>query len=222
MDAPRPPVLTIVHRYPNGTARIEDGPPISTALADRLGEYGDEITATHSGEEIRYGRRRKNKCRRAPSKPQRRYLNERDRCCQFPGCGQRKRRHAHHVRYYSNDGETIGSNLVLLCPRHHGAIHRRGWTITGNPNRDDGDPSDRSDRSDRSTGVVFLNPDGRAAPTPADTPGDPTRITAVNEATGIETKPDTIIPRGRGERYDHELTIWITTNYPNPRQPRDQ
>ena len=101
---------------------------------------------------------------------------------------------------YANNGETIGSNLVLLCPRHRGAIHNRGWTITGNPNNENG-------------GVVFHRLDGRAAPPPADSVGDPTGVAAINEASGIEPKPDTTIPRGRGERYDHEMTIWITTNY---------
>ena len=179
VEAPLPPVLTIVHRYPNGTARLDDGPPISVVLADRAGADGDEIVATHSGEEIRYGRRRKRQ-RRAPSKPMRRYLVERDRCCQFPGCGQRK-------------------NL-------HGSIHNRGWSITGNPNED---------------GVVFHNPDGRAAPASTDTFGDPTHVSAVNGACGIVPGPDTITPRGRGERYDHELTVWITTNFFGRNQPPD-
>lgn len=207
VEAPLPPVLTIVHRYPNGTARLDDGSPISVVLADRAGADGDEIVATHSGEEIRYGRRRKRQ-RRAPSKPMRRYLVERDRCCQFPGCGQRKNLHAHHVQYHGNNGATIGSNLVLLCPlcRRRGAIHNRGWSITGNPNED---------------GVVFHNPDGRAAPASTDTFGDPTHVSAVNGACGIVPGPDTITPRGRGERYDHELTVWITTNFFGRNQPPD-
>lgn len=41
-----PPVLVVVHRYPDGTARLEDGPPIPPSLADRLGEDADEITAS--------------------------------------------------------------------------------------------------------------------------------------------------------------------------------
>ena len=202
-EAPLAPVLTVVHRYPDGSSRLEDGPPLSPASADRLGAFADEIVATHRGEEIRYGRRRKKRLR-SPSKPMRRFLQERDRCCQFPGCGQRKNLHAHHVKFYGKDGETIGSNLVLLCPRHHGAIHHRGWSISGNPN--DGS-------------IVFHNAQGLPTPASAGVVGDPEHIIAVNHANDVVPGPDTITPQGRGERYDHELAIWITTNYLTPRKP---
>ena len=197
VEVPLAPVLTVIHRYPNGSARLEDGPPITGARADRLGAFGDEIVATHRGEEIRFGRRRKNRLR-APSKPMRRFLTERDRCCQFPGCGQRKNLHAHHVQEFGKDGETISSNLVLLCPRHHGAIHHRAWTLIGNPNDD---------------GVEFRAPNWKHAPDGTDTVGDPDHIVASNEASGVVPGPDTVTPQGRGERYDHELTVWITTNF---------
>jgi Domain of unknown function (DUF222) len=197
VEAPLAPVLTVIHRYPNGSVRLEDGPPITARTADRLGAFGDEIVATHHGEEIRFGRRRKKRLR-APSKPMRRFLTERDRCCQFPGCGQRKNLHAHHVQAYGENGETISSNLVLLCPRHHGAIHHRGWTLIGNPNNG---------------GVEFRAPNGKHTPDGTDTVGDPAHVVTANEACGVAPGPDTITPQGRGERYDHELTIWITTNF---------
>ena len=37
-----------------------------------------------------------------------------------------------------------------------------------------------------------------------------------NTAAGIDPGPDTIIPAGQGERYDHELTIWAIVNRPRP------
>lgn len=194
-----PPVLVVVHRYPDRTARLEDGPPIPPSLADRLGEDADEITATHSADAIRYGRKRKR--RRAPTTTMRRFIVHGDECCRFPGCGQTKNLHAHHVKSYVSNGDTITENLAMLRPRHHGAIHHRGWAMTGNP--DDG-------------AVSFRNPSGRTFTPPGSAVGDPRHVRSENASLGIVTTADTITPRGHSERYDHELTIWITTNDFNP------
>jgi hypothetical protein len=51
----------------------------------------------------------------------------RDRTCRFPGCD---RPHtwcdAHHVRHWADGGPTALRNLLLLCRRHHRAVHRPG------------------------------------------------------------------------------------------------
>ncbi|MDA8434987.1 MAG: HNH endonuclease signature motif containing protein, partial [Actinomycetales bacterium] len=61
----------------------------------------------------------------------RRALEVRDRHCAFPGCHvDVSRTHAHHVRPWEDGGETTLANLVLLCPKHHHAVHEGGWTIT--------------------------------------------------------------------------------------------
>lgn len=52
----------------------------------------------------------------------RRALEERDRGCRFPGCASRFT-DAHHVRHWADGGETRLSNLLLLCRRHHRAVH---------------------------------------------------------------------------------------------------
>lgn len=52
----------------------------------------------------------------------RRALEERDRGCRFPGCASRFTE-AHHVRHWADGGETGLSNLLLLCRRHHRAVH---------------------------------------------------------------------------------------------------
>ncbi len=44
--------------------------------------------------------------------------------------GTRLRRHAHHVREWERHGATDISNTVLLCVRHHHAVHEGGWTVT--------------------------------------------------------------------------------------------
>ncbi|HEY7039167.1 MAG TPA: HNH endonuclease signature motif containing protein, partial [Methylomirabilota bacterium] len=58
----------------------------------------------------------------------RRALQNRDRSCRFPGCQVRVGQ-GHHVRHWAQGGPTILSNLVLLCRRHHRAVHEDGYRI---------------------------------------------------------------------------------------------
>jgi hypothetical protein len=54
----------------------------------------------------------------------RRALVTRDGRCRFPGCDRSPSWcDAHHIRHWANGGATDLSNLVLLCRRHHRAIH---------------------------------------------------------------------------------------------------
>jgi hypothetical protein len=72
----------------------------------------------------------------------------RDRGCTFPGCNRTRFVHAHHVLHWAWDGETSLVNLLLLCTRHHRAVHEGGFTI-------------RKDFQDR---WRFFRPDGIAVP----------------------------------------------------------
>lgn len=60
----------------------------------------------------------------------RRLLVARDRGCAFPGC-DRPPKHcdAHHVRFWSDGGETSVQNAVLLCRHHHTLIHQSEWEV---------------------------------------------------------------------------------------------
>ena len=58
----------------------------------------------------------------------RRALRHRDGGCRFPGCNSRYC-DAHHVRHWADGGETKLSNLVLLCHRHHRAVHEEGFRV---------------------------------------------------------------------------------------------
>ncbi len=74
----------------------------------------------------------------------RRALEERDRGCRFPGCACRFTE-AHHVKHWADGGETSLRNTLLLCRRHHRAVHE-GWVKV----------SVNSDGT-----VVFFTPTGR-------------------------------------------------------------
>ncbi|NGY59303.1 DUF222 domain-containing protein [Lentzea sp. NEAU-D13] len=61
----------------------------------------------------------------------RRTLVARDRGCAFPGCGRPPRQcDAHHIRHWSDGGDTSVDNAVLLCRHHHTLIHQSEWDVT--------------------------------------------------------------------------------------------
>jgi hypothetical protein len=71
---------------------------------------------------------------RHASREQRRNLEFRDGRCCFPGCDAPANWcDAHHVEHHGKGGPTTMLNLVLLCRRHHGVVHRRGWSMVTNP-----------------------------------------------------------------------------------------
>jgi hypothetical protein len=64
----------------------------------------------------------------------RRALEVRDRHCAFPGCHRTvTRTQAHHVREWEHGGTTDLDNCVLLCVRHHHAVHEGGWRVVADP-----------------------------------------------------------------------------------------
>jgi len=65
--------------------------------------------------------------RRTPVVPPavRRAVIVRDRHCRFPGCDRPQAWcDAHHVVHWADGGQTALPNLLLLCRRHHGMVHR--------------------------------------------------------------------------------------------------
>jgi 5-methylcytosine-specific restriction endonuclease McrA len=58
----------------------------------------------------------------------RRALSARDRTCRFPGCASR-RCDAHHIDHWADGGASSLDNLVLLCRRHHRAVHEGGFRV---------------------------------------------------------------------------------------------
>lgn len=49
--------------------------------------------------------------------------------CRFPGCTHRRFLDRHHVKHWSNGGETKLDNLLTLCSAHHQLVHEGGWRV---------------------------------------------------------------------------------------------
>ncbi|HEY3671850.1 MAG TPA: DUF222 domain-containing protein [Acidimicrobiia bacterium] len=65
----------------------------------------------------------------------RRAIVIRDEHCQFPGCrAPASWCDAHHLIWWTRGGETSLENCVLLCRRHHVAVHEGGWKLERGPN----------------------------------------------------------------------------------------
>ena len=126
----------------------------------------------------------------------RRALRARGRTCRFPGCSCRHC-DAHHVRHWADGGATRLDNLLLLCRRHHRAVHEEGFTVEL---RDDGD-------------ARFFRPDGQ--PFPEAPPAPPWAGAALEPTTsrlaaaGITIDGDTATPDWYGERLDLPWAIRV-------------
>ncbi len=166
---------------------------VSTETARRLACDAATVTMRHGpgGEILDVGRRT-----RTISPALRRALAARDRRCRFPGCDNR-RVDAHHLRHWADGGRTALDNLVLLCRRHHRAVHEVGFRVA----------------MDAAGHVRFAHPDGRplveAPPAPA-WAGPALRPTddALAEA-GIEIGADTATPSWGGERLDLDWAMHV-------------
>jgi hypothetical protein len=64
----------------------------------------------------------------------RRAIRLRDQHCQFPGCrAPAAWCDVHHLVHWLLGGETNLDNCVLLCRRHHVAVHEGGWKLARGP-----------------------------------------------------------------------------------------
>ncbi|HEY3922211.1 MAG TPA: DUF222 domain-containing protein [Gaiellaceae bacterium] len=109
----------------DGLCELADGPPLAAETARRLSCDASVVELTErDGRALSLGRKR-----RTVSPALRRALGARDRCCRFPGCDRTRFVDAHHVRHWSEGGETNLDNLVLLCRRHHRLVHEHGYSV---------------------------------------------------------------------------------------------
>ena len=178
----------------DGVLEVGDGAwRVSAETSQRLACDASVVTMRHDadGAVIDVGR----KTRTIPPSI-RRALAARDTGCRFPGCTSR-RCDAHHVEHWSNGGATHLDNLVLLCRRHHRAVHGGGFAVIRGF---DGE-------------LTFLRPDGaplQVAPAaPPDLPGLP-------EATPLVTGK---LPTWDGTRFD--LAWAVDVLYRGPVVPKN-
>ena len=74
------------------------------------------------------------RARRDPTGAQHREVRRRDRHCRFPGCGNQVFTNVHHIKEWKPDRGPENCNLALLCVHHHGLVHSKQWTMSGNAN----------------------------------------------------------------------------------------
>lgn len=127
-----PVTLTLTMAYQDlveqtGLAVLDTEERIPASLVRRLACNAGVIPVVLGGrsEPMNVGRRA-----RTFTAGMRRLLVVRDRGCAFPGC-TRPPKHcdAHHIRHWSEGGETSVENAVLLCRHHHTLIHRSEWEV---------------------------------------------------------------------------------------------
>jgi hypothetical protein len=124
----------------------------------------------------------------------RRALDHRDGGCRFPGCGLRFC-DVHHVVHWADGGATRLDNVILVCRRHHRALHEDGYRVvlTGA-----GDSR-------------FYRPDGRPIPDAPAAPrltADPSAaLAAAHSGLGLEIDASTTASLWAGERLDLDFAV---------------
>ncbi|MCH7565749.1 MAG: DUF222 domain-containing protein [Gemmatimonadetes bacterium] len=183
----------------------EGGFHVSAETSKRLACDAGLVVMSHDdrGNVLDVGRKR-----RTVPPALRRALESRDRRCRFPGCEVRHT-DAHHITHWAEGGDTKLDNLVLLCRRHHRAVHEGGWTVRLLP---DGQ-------------TAFHGTDGRVLPrVPAASEVPVEAVAALergNRVRGIEPGAWTPTPDWLGERLDLGLAIEMLRRGPRVDLPRE-
>lgn len=175
----------------SGQSVVEPGARVSAETSQRLSCDASRVVMRHDRDAniIEVGART-----RTVPPALRRALHHRDQGCRFPGC-QSRLGQGHHIRHWANGGPTTLSNLVMLCRRHHRAVHEEGFRL------------DRADSGD----LEFYWPNGRplpVVPQPAVAPIDPVaELRTANGSSGRHIDPNTSTPSWLGERLDLAYAI---------------
>jgi len=169
-----------------GVSMLEGGTDVSAETSRRLACDAGKVVMKHDfeGNILDVGRR----TRTIPT-PIRRALTVRDRGCQFPGCGL-EHCEAHHLKHWADGGKTSLENLVLLCRRHHRAVHEEGYRIEHTAGGE----------------LRFFRPQGweiPAVPPPPPLVEDPlAELESLLDEEDISIDAHTGFPRWQGERLD--------------------
>jgi hypothetical protein len=177
-----------------GSSCLADGSNVSAETCRRLACDSALVVMRHAadGQVLDVGRRT-----RAISPGLRRALEHRDRGCRFPGCGSRLC-DAHHIEHWADGGKTGLSNMLLLCRRHHRAVHEEGFSMELGPNGE----------------ARFYRPDGRPlaeAPAPPVVAGEPVPALVSRLAShGVAVDAGETLPDWWGGPVDYAWEIdWL-------------
>ena len=166
-----------------GTLEVDHGAlHVSAETSRRLACDASVVVMRHAGDgrALDVGRRRRTIPRHI-----RRALAARDVTCRFPGCTSR-RCDAHHLEHWAHGGATRLDNLLLLCRRHHRAVHEGGFVVMATA---DG-------------GWAFHAPDGRCVPS----------VPPVPELAGTNT--GAAAPLANDVAWDESLSIPVWDGSP--------
>ncbi|HEX2166058.1 MAG TPA: DUF222 domain-containing protein [Longimicrobiales bacterium] len=194
-DSRRPAFEVTVHveadalRTPSirGHAVIAGGARVSAETSRRIACDASRVVMTcdAAGKTLDVGRRT-----RAVPPAVRRALAHRDRTCRFPGCDLRFC-DAHHIVHWADGGVTSLDNLVLLCRRHHRAVHEDGFTVRG----------------DHSGVLHFHRPDGRVLPAVPAVPVPASDIVTANTRRGVTVDDRSLVSFASGAPLDIDLAV---------------
>jgi hypothetical protein len=168
-----------------GAARIEKGPEIPAATAERLScdARVQALLDDRRGNRMYFGRNR-----RLASPAQVAALTVRDGAkCQFPGCTHTRHLHAHHVIPWWFGGRTDIDNLVLVCSFHHRLIHDHGYRIRWLSGR-----------------CEFRRPDDTPIPAPTVLSGNAESLIEMHTRARLRIDRTTLTPDWYGDRLDPE------------------
>jgi len=183
---------TLVTDSTAGQSVLETGQGVSAETSRRIACDASKVVMVHDaeGSVLDVGRRS-----RTVPPAIRRALEVRDNGCRFPGCTTRWT-DAHHINHWADGGETKLDNLVLLCRRHHRAVHEAGFGV---------------EWGHEGSALLFTDPHGVRIPDVPVPPAVPARpipaFQLERAAEGIEIDSGTTTPSWNGGRFDLDLAI---------------
>jgi hypothetical protein len=177
----------------DGRCELEGGPALAPATVRRLCCDGGLVAVVTgaNGDALDVGR----KTRAVPA-AMRRALDTRDGGCRFPGCSNARFVDAHHIHHWVDGGETKLDNLVLLCRRHHRAVHELGFRVER-----------------EGAELRFLRPNGCAVPPVPAMDGIERDgwlwLRQAHAEGGLQIDARTAVPSWRGERMDYNWAVGV-------------
>ncbi|WP_405243164.1 HNH endonuclease signature motif containing protein [Lentisalinibacter salinarum] len=174
------------------TSQIENAHHVSAETSRRLACDCSVLGLVEDadGEPLSIGRKS-----RSISPAIRRALRIRDKGCRFPGCTRKAYLDGHHIRHWSDGGETSLDNLVLLCRHHHRLVHEGGFDCEKS---DDGEVVFRDARRQRIDRYARLTPEEERRAFD---------VWLEREMRDLGITSQTCVTRWEGERMDWDLGV---------------